>query len=117
MLNLLSESLFLETSNVFSILNLNVKSMPHNLDQFIRFKNASQHNLSILVLSETWLKCHTVDSFNMDRYEHVFNIREKRRGGGVSLIVSNNIYFNARVDLTMSNKFNFAAIEISKDPL
>ena len=81
--------------------------MPHNLDQFIRFKNALQHNFSTLGFSETWLKCHTVDSFNMDGYEHVFNIRKKKRGGGVSLFVSNDIYFNARVDLTMPNKFNF----------
>ena len=51
----------------------------------------------------------------MDGYEHVFNIREKKRGGGVSLFVSNDIYFNARVDLTMPKKFNCVAIEISKD--
>ena len=51
----------------------------------------------------------------MDGYEHVFNIRQKKRGGGVSLFVSNDIYFNARVDLTMPNQFNFVAIEISKD--
>ena len=51
----------------------------------------------------------------MDGYEHVFKIREKKRGGSVSLFVSNYIYFNALVDLIMPNKFNFVAIEISKD--
>ena len=81
----------------------------------MKFKNALQHNFSILEFSVTWLKCHTVDSFNMDGYEHVFKIREKKRGGSVSLFVSNYIYFNALVDLTIPNKFNFVAIEISKD--
>ena len=51
-----------------------------------------------------------VDSFNMDGYEHVFNILEKKRGGGVSLFVANEIYFNARADLIMPNKFNFVAL-------
>ena len=78
--------------------------MPHNFAQFIRFKNSLQHNISILWFSETWSKCHTVDSFNLDGYEHVLNIREKKRGGGVSLFVSNEIYCSARADLTMPKK-------------
>ena len=103
------------TRNVCSVLNLNIRIMPHNFDQFIRFKNSLQHNFSILWFSETWSKCHTVDSFNLDGYEHVLNIREKKRGSGISLFVSNEIYFNARADLTMPKIFYFVAIEISKD--
>ena len=50
------------------------------------------HNFDIIGLSETWLseKCHSIDGFSA--YDHLHKYRDGKRGGGVSLLIHNNIY-------------------------
>ena len=100
----------------FSIIHENIRSIPKNLDKFINYLMNIELQFSIIGLTETWLKDHSRDLYNIDGYSPVHNIRKSRTGGGVSLYIKDNIDFKIREDLTMSNDLmETLFIEIDKN--
>ena len=100
----------------FSLMHLNIRSVPKNLSQFYNYSQGLKFTFSVVGLSETWLNESTRDLYNIDGYQHFSLVREKKRGGGVSLFVQNDYNVIARTDLdVMSDEIEALFIELHKD--
>ena len=72
------------------IMNFNIRSVSKNIDEFKIFMSSSAIKFSIIALTETWLN--DGDEFlNYDGYDAFHSIRDKRRGGGVTLLVDRDL--------------------------
>ena len=83
-------------SKHISFVHVNISSAPKNLRNFELFLSNLKHNFSIISCSETWFKISTKDRFTPKGYEHIYDYRLKKRGGGTSIFVKNSIIFEAR---------------------
>ena len=100
----------------FSLLHLNIRSVPKNLSQFKCYCEGLQFSFSVLGLTETWLNESSRDLYSIDGYQHFNLIREKKRGGGVSLFVKNDFNVMLRTDLDiMSDTIEALFIELNQD--
>ena len=87
------------TNKAFSMLHLNVRSIPANLSAFQSYLNTLEHHFSIIGLTETWLKPLNVSVYGIEGYNHVGITRENTKGGGVSLIISQEFVYSEMNDL------------------
>ena len=100
----------------FSLIHSNIRSIPKNLQNFESYLSNLNHDFSIIALSETWLKDHTVDLYNMKGYSSEHKYRKSRSGGGVSLYIMDSIEYCVREDLSIQNQYiESLFIEIGKD--
>ena len=53
-------------------------------------------------LTETWGKSNTIEQKCIPGYNHVFDIRSKRTGGGCSLYINEDISYKVRKDLKLA---------------
>ena len=99
-----------------SFLNANIRSNVKNLDAFKTFLFYLNHKFSFIACccTENWLK-HKNASYNIDRYFHEYNIRDKKQGGGVSLFIKISISYIIRNDITLTDSFNCLAIEVFQE--
>ena len=66
-------------------------------------------------MSETWLKVHNYENYNISGYRAEHNYRPNRAGGGVSLYIRDAIEYTTREDLRFSNNvIESLFIEIDK---
>lgn len=101
-------NLLLESSSndsVFSVLNLNIRSLTKNYDHLGTFLSTLNHSFSVIGLSETWLTENSKESglYELPGYNSVHAIRQSRTGGGVSIFVKQNLNFIQRDDLILNN--------------
>jgi hypothetical protein len=76
----------------FSLIHANLRSMPRNLDEFQLLLREISYNFKIIGITETWLTESNCDCYGMNGYKHEYLCRkEGKRGGGVSLLVKENI--------------------------
>ena len=103
----------------FSIFNLNVRSLPKNIDKVKHFLEGLHYNFSILSFTETWLCDYNISTHNFIGYTHLFQIRGKNKvGGGVSMFIDRRINYLSRDDIKFDLEFvDVLAIEIPKDEL
>ena len=87
----------------FSLLHLNVRSIPKNFNNFLTYLETLQYQFSVIGISETWLKDHNVNCYFIDGYKSEHNYRKEKAGGGVSLFVKSYIDYIIRNDLTVMN--------------
>ena len=67
----------------------NVRSLHANEDSFMAMLDTLNRRPDVIVLTETWLNCHTVDLCNIRGYVFVYHtVHDDRRGGGVSVYCS-----------------------------
>ena len=66
-----------QKNDQFSILNLNVRSLPKNIDVVKHFLAGIHNSFSILSFTETWLCEYNVSTHNFLGYSHVFKLRDK----------------------------------------
>ena len=100
----------------FSIFNVNVRSSSANFHKLLDCIDSLEHSFSVIGCSETWLKEYNSDLFNINGYNHEYNLRAgKKRGGGVSLYVSNKIQYQVRDDIKLCSSSNCIAVEIDKN--
>ena len=91
------------SSNYFSILHLNIRSIKKNFENFKMFLNSINFTFSIICFSETWL-----DETNSTKNSYMncqiilskHQVRSDRRGGGVSIYVHKTFDFKVRSDLS-----------------
>ena len=84
----------------FSLLNLNIRRMNKNFENFKNFLPALEYNFSIIYFSETWPN--DLDSCNQDyelpNYKNIHQLRNCSRGGGVSVYIHKKFTFKTRHD-------------------
>ena len=74
--------------NAFSLLHLNIRSVPANFTHFLSYINNLNHAFSVIGLSETWLKQSNISADGIDVYSHIGLTRSNGMGGVVSLLIS-----------------------------
>ena len=79
--------------NSFSLLNLNIRSLPKNFDQLSVFLGRLDHKFSVIILLETWLTDDNKDLYSIPGYSSHHIVRNNKNGGGVSLFVSDEFHF------------------------
>ena len=77
--------------NHLSLLHRNIRSIPHNVDLFNQILNALDTDLSLLVVSETWLKPHNEHCYGVNGYNAEHNSRLNTAGAGVSLFIKKGL--------------------------
>jgi hypothetical protein len=82
-----------------SLLHLNIRSTRQNYSPFTTFLHTLDHPFSLLGLTETWLKPHNAQLFNIDGYTHEFLTRDNKVGGGLSLYIKDNLEYKVWHDL------------------
>ena len=90
--------------NNFSIINLNINSVPRNFDNFRnQLLQSLDHEFDIISLCETKLDDNLLGLFKVDNYVN-FNVNNRRNSGGLAMYVK-NIYSDAfkRDDLSICN--------------
>ena len=98
-----------------SFFHHNIRSMNQNLSSLTTFVSTLPYAFSCIGLSETWLNVHTASFINIPGYSHVFKYRTDRVGGGVSLLLKDNIPYTVREDLSAFNEhFETVFVEIDK---
>jgi hypothetical protein len=99
-----------------SMLHLNIRSSPKNLDTLVATLHSSDMDIDLITLSETWLKSYNADLHGIAGYAHEFTTRETRAGGGTSIYIKENWIYKVRNDLCHSSEeFEMLWIEIDKD--
>ena len=76
-----------------------------------------KHEFQIICCSESWLKNSTKDRYTPKGFTHVFDYREKKRGGGTSIFINDSVQYEERKDLKLdlhSDLTNSCFIELDK---
>ena len=108
-----------QKNHQFSILNLNVRSLPKHIDAVKHFIDGLHNSFSILFFTETWLCEYNVSTHIFLGYSHVFKLMDKNKvGGGVSMYIDSRINYQSRNDINIDiDLVDVIAIEISKEEL
>ena len=77
----------------FSLLHLNIRSIPANLSSFLHYHSNLNFDFDIIGITESWLTVNNNGVYSIDGYNHVSLVRTDRHGGGVSLFILSNINF------------------------
>ena len=95
------QNLILNSSEVFSSLSLNIRSLKkncYNFRNFIKDVSTDQFQFSVIGLQEIWRK----SNINLKNYHPlVSNERTERRGGGVGFYVKSNLKFQKIDNLSL----------------
>ena len=76
----------------FTVLHINCRSMTHKLSEISELANKSE--ASIIALTETWLDSNLESTIHINGYTYLGKSRTGGRGGGVGLLINNNLKFH-----------------------
>ena len=82
----------------FSLFHLNIRSLPKHYSDFTDYISCLNYDFTVLGLS-----ANSCDLYNLNNYQHVSQYRENRRGGGVSLLIKDNVPFSVMNELSVNN--------------
>ncbi len=82
------------TNSNVQILHVNIRSLPHNFNEFLSFIQRQEIRYNIILLTETWLTDADEQLYPIPDYCHLSINRLNRKGGGI------RIYYLA--DLTVN---------------
>ena len=98
-----------------SVIHLNVRSVPRNLDKFVHYISNLKVNFTVIGLSETWLNETNHMIYNIDGYNAISKYRTGRIGGGVTIYVNDMLHIIQRDDIAVFNEYvESVVIEIPK---
>ena len=70
----------------FTILSLNILSLPNHIDDLLPFLSSLDTSIDILILTETWLnETNDTPLLDIPNYSHVSVNRKNRRGEGIRI--------------------------------
>ena len=94
---------------------MNIRSSQKNLIDFICNLEYLKVQFHFIVLSETWCTHDKAKLNNIQGYNHVYDTREQRNSGGISIYVNANIAYKKRTDLKLDKTyFESYFIEVDK---
>ena len=76
--------------NGFSVLHVNIRSINKNFETFKNFYSKLNCTFSVICFSETWATDNSIcndSNFQIENYTVLHQVRESRRGGGLSIFV------------------------------
>ena len=101
------------TPNDLSILQLNVRGLINKQEGLARLISKGVRNkVNLVLLCETWLRKDTVNKVKIPGYNIVSKIRQGKRGGGVSILIDDQLQYRERPDLTNTVSQNFESLSI-----
>ena len=101
------------TPNDLSILQLNVRGLINKQEGLARLISKGERNkVNLVLLCETWLRKDTVNKVKIPGYNIVSKIRQGKRGGGVSILIDDQLQYRERPDLTNTVSQNFESLSI-----
>ena len=102
---------FLRNTNDYEYLNtlhVNIRSLKQNIDSLKQLLDETNDSFNIICLSETWCKNNEIkenSTFHINKFKTIpFERKLNKRGGGVLIYVKENITYNFRNDLSVSNE-------------
>ena len=99
----------------FSILHVNLRSIPKNFDSFLNYLHTLTFSFTIIAVTETWLSTNNSDNYGIPGYNLVSICRDGKRGGGVCIFIKESLSYNIRTDLNvMSADAEMLFIELDK---
>jgi hypothetical protein len=103
-LSLNEVSQFIGTNlNVFDFLHINCRSLPKNFDEINNTLMYIKKQLTVIAVTETWLKPVNNDLFQIPGYSLVSCSRPTKPGGGVGLFINDQYQYKPLSDLTFIN--------------
>ena len=101
--------------NDLSVMQLNIRGLVGKQQdlKYLLSKCTKEGKIDIVILIETWLTQESMSRISMPGYSYVGKIRKTKKGGGVGLLIRNEIAFKSRLDLEWeSDTFESYFIEI-----
>ena len=93
------------SQNSFSIMHLNIRSMPANFTSLLSYLENITHKFSVIGLTETWLKQSNVPLYGVTGYNHIAITRSHGKGGGVSLLISDVFVYSELIDMCIVSDY------------
>nr|XP_053634311.1 uncharacterized protein LOC128689840 [Cherax quadricarinatus] len=81
----------LSANNNITIFNYNVRSLSKHYDDLTALLSSLNSNISIITLTETWLKPDITDVYTIPGYMAIHNCRTDQQGGGTAIYNSNQL--------------------------
>lgn len=104
-----------ENNSAFTCLNVNVRSISKNFEKLKECLKATNHDFTVIGLSETHLKGKPPEYYNLSGYKMEYVNRVGRGKGGVCMYVSNKVKYKTRKDLCIANSdYESCFIEIER---
>ena len=94
------------SSDQFSVLYLNIRSIKKNFENFKLFLNSINFTFSVICLSETWwddLATIEKSLYELPNYNSTHQARGDRKGSGVSIYIHKSLDFTVKPDLSINN--------------
>ena len=102
-------------SSSFSIIHFNIRSFAKNFNLAELLLSSLHIEFTIIALTETWFNSHNYDLYGLLGYKMESKYRTSRPGGGVSLLIKQNICYSLRHDLSVfSDHVESLFIEFAK---
>ena len=94
------------SSDSFSVLHINIRSMQKNFEKFQEFFKTLKFNFSAVRLSETW--CDSLNSTKNSNYrlhgcKYFHQTRDGHKGRAVCIFLRNTLSYKIRSDLSMNS--------------
>ena len=102
-----------KSNSNFSLLHLNIRSVVSHFTEFLCYLDTLNFVFKVIALSETAINATSIN-YNIPNYSCEMNIRENRKGGGVSLYVHNTFQYKVRNDLQLGGVVNSVFVELLK---
>ena len=116
------EDTFTKTSKQFkaadlSLYHCNIRSLPNHISELNAHLLNLGHKFKFIGVSETWLNNNNSHLYSIDGYTNVHQVRNDKRGGGVSLFIDQDVKYKERFDLNevMRDKTESVFIEVPKE--
>ena len=85
-----------------NIIHINIRSTSKNLDELLLILEKFSIQFDVIVITETWLKS-VNDWTDVEGYDAYHSIRENKNGGGVTILVNNDLCSENLTTLTCNN--------------
>jgi len=76
--------------NTLSVFYINSRDLKSS-DKFSYVEHLGSLNIAVICVSETWFSRENAMTFNLKDYNHYYNCRASRSGGGVSIFLRNDL--------------------------
>ena len=97
------KSRFVSTTETISMVHVNIRSARKNLTDFLCSLKCLNWKFNFIILSESWGNPDTAKLNIVEGYSHVYDVRQRRIGGGVSLYIDLRIPYRIRSDLKLDH--------------